>query len=455
MSTTVTTGASAPAAPPPIEPGQDRIRAGRRWIKPALVAIAICAACAMTGYFGLRVYQTVTAGNHVTIPTATVQRGDISLDVTARGELRGGNPEVLSAPLTGGEMHITFLRKTGEQVKEGDTVVQFDTAEQEYKLKEAESDLAEADQKIIQAKAQREADQEEDRYALLKAKADVKVAELDVRKNPIVPAITAKQNDLALAAAKDHLAQLETNIANRTATNDAGITMQEAGRGKAVAQSTIARQNIDGMTLRAHRAGYVSVRRNTSGNFFFTGMTLPLYQLGDTVRPGMAVAEIPDLANWEIAANIAELDRGHLAVGDKVTIKVVAVPARDFTGHIKDIGGTTGSMWDRRFECKVSLDNPSPELRPGMTANILITTDRLNGVLWLPSQALFESDGRTFVYVRSGTTFTPKDVKLVRRNEAKVVISGLNEGQIVALANPVEMSKKKSASGGAMQSLPK
>ncbi len=111
-------------------------------------------------------------------------------------------------------------------------------------------------------------------------------------------------------------------------------------------------------------------------------------------------------------------------------------------------------MWDRRFECKVSLDNPSPELRPGMTANILITTDLLTGVLWLPSQALFESDGRTFVYVRSGATFTPKDVKLVRRNEAKVVISGLNEGQVVALANPLEMSKKKAGSG-AMQSLPK
>ena len=50
---------------------------------------------------------------------------------------------------------------------------------------------------------QRDAEQEEDRYALLKAESDVKLAELDVRKNPLVPAITAKQNTLALEAAQE------------------------------------------------------------------------------------------------------------------------------------------------------------------------------------------------------------------------------------------------------------
>ena len=50
----------------------------------------------------------------------------------------------------------------------------------------------------------------------------------------------------------------------------------------------------------------------------FFGMTLPMFQSGDAVRPGMAVAEIPDLKNWEIGANIGELDRGHLSVGQKV-----------------------------------------------------------------------------------------------------------------------------------------
>jgi hypothetical protein len=209
------------------------------------------------------------------------------------------------------------------------------------------------------------------------------------------------------------------------------------------------------MTLRAHRAGYVSLKQNSSGNLLYFGMTLPLFQLGDSVRPGMAIAEIPDLKNWELSAKIGELDRGHLAAGEKVEITIIAVPDRPFTGHVKEIGGTTGQPWDRHFDCKITLDNPIPELRPGMSATIVVTTEELHNVLWLPAQALFESDGKTFTYVRSGASFTPKDVSLVRRNESKVVIQGLAEGQEVALANPAEMAKKKSKSPGAMPSLSK
>jgi biotin carboxyl carrier protein len=418
-------------------------------------AVVICAVLGAAAWYGLRLYRTITAPTEAAIPIAKVQRGDISLSVTARADLGGGNPDVLTAPLTGGtDMHITFLRTPGEAVKEGDIVVQFDTTEQDYNLREADADLAEAGQHILQAAAQREAEEEEDRYALLKARSDIQLAELEVRKNPILPAITARQNTLALDAARDHLAQLEHNLANRKANNDASIAIQEAGRGKAESQAKTARQNIEAMTLKAHRAGYVALKENTSGNIFF-GMALPLFQLGDSVRPGMAVAEIPDLKNWELSAKIGELDRGHLAPGQKVAITIIAVPDRPFTGRVKDIGGTTGPPWDRHFDCKIALDNPSPELRPGMSATIVVTTEEMHNVLWLPAQALFESDGRTFVYVRSGASFMPKDVSLVRRNESKIVISGLTEGQEVALANPAEVEKKKPASGGAMPSLAK
>jgi multidrug efflux pump subunit AcrA (membrane-fusion protein) len=428
----------------------------RRWRNAATVAVLCAAVVAAGTFYGIRFSRALNGGKKPAIPTARVERGDITLSVFARGEIRGGNPEMLTAPLTGGsDMHITFLRKSGEEVKAGDVVVQFDTTEQEYKRKEAEADLAEADQHVLQATAQMKADEEEDRYALLKAKTDVMLAELDVRKDPLLPSITARQNDLALQSARDHLSQLQQNLTNRKATDEAGITMQQAGRGKAESQALTARQNIDAMTLRAQRSGYVSLKQNSSGNFFFFGMTLPLYQVGDQVRPGMAVAEIPDLKNWELSANIGELDRGHLAVGEKVAITVIAVPDRKFTGRVKELGGTTGPPWDRHFECKMTLDNPSPELRPGMSAKINVTTDELHQVLWLPAQALFESDGRTFVYVRSGASFTAKDVKLVRRNETRVVITGVNEGQEVALASPVESSAKKTSASGPLESLPR
>jgi HlyD family secretion protein len=451
MSTVV----SAPATPPPSIPlPPEPPKPGRNWLGLAIVWLLVLAVLAAAGWYGRRAYRNLTATKEAVIPTATVQRGDLSLSVTARGELRGGNPESLTAPMTGGtDMHITELLKTGEPVKAGEQVAQFDTTEQEFKLKEAQADLAEAEQHIIQAKAQRDADQEEDRYQLLKAKSDVQLAELDVRQNPVLPAITAKQNDLALKAARDHLAQLEQNLANRSATNAAAIAMQEAGKGKAESQANTAKQNIEAMTLHAKHDGYVSIKPNTNQNIFFGGMPLPPFQVGDSARPGMAVAEIPDLKNWDVAAQLGELDRGHLAQGDKVDITVIAVPDRPFHGHVKELGGMTGPFWDRHFECKIALDDPNRQLRPGMSAQIVITTDQLHNVLWLPAQALFESDGKTFVYAQAGGTFAAKDVKLVRRNETRVVLTGINAGQVVALANPTDTVKKKDSPASASKAL--
>jgi HlyD family secretion protein len=417
-------------------------------LRPLLWLLAL----ALVAWLGVRAARVLTSAKDVVIPTVKVRRGDLSLAITARAELRGGNPETLAAPMTGAEQHITTLLKSGEQVKPGDTVVQLDTSEQEYKLKEAEADLAEAGQHLLQSTAQRDAEAEEDAYALLKARSDLQLAELDVRKNALLPAIVARQNDLALAAARDKLAQLEHNIANRQATNSAAIAIQEAGRAKAQGAIKTARQNIESMTLKAHRAGYVSVKQ-TSPNFVTSGMTLPPFQAGDAIRPGMAIAEIPDMQKWELAAKMEEVDRGHVALGDRAEINVVAVPGRAFHGHVKDLGGTTGAFWERHFECRIALDDPSPELRPGMSATIVMTTDELRNVLWIPAQALFEADGRTFVYLRSGKSFVSKDVKLDKRNETRAVITGLTEGQEVAMSNPLETAKKSDASANPMKSV--
>jgi multidrug efflux pump subunit AcrA (membrane-fusion protein) len=428
---------------------------GRRVRRLLIGTLLVSAVAGAATYYGLRAYRNITGVKEEVTPTASVIRGDVTLDVSARGELRGGNPELLFAPATGGlDMHLTTLKTTGEPVKNGEVVAEFDTTEQEYKLKEAEADLAEAEAHLAQAKAQNQAQDEEDRYALLKAENDVKIAELDVRKNPLLPALTAKENTLTLEAADDHLTQLQHNLANRKATNEAAIAIQEAARGKSESQAKTARQNIEAMTLKAHRDGYVSVHQNNSGNMNFFGMILPLLQVGDTVRPGMAVAEIPDLTSWEIRANIGELDSGHIAVGQKAVTSIVALPGHPFAGHVKEVGGTTGNPWNRHFECKITIDQPVPELRPGMSANIVITTDEMKGVLSLPAQALFDRDGRSFVYVKNGAGFTAKDVTLVRRNEMRVVVTGIDQGQLVALANPTELARKK-ASAGALQSIPK
>jgi len=442
------------AAPTTASPAAQvpRLRRTRRVLRGALKALLITAVLAAAGvgavWQGQRMYKAVKPPMDTAVPTTRVRRGDLTLTVSANGELRGGNSEVLSAPLTtGGELHITTLRKTGEVVKAGDAVVEFDPTDQEYRLKEAEADLAEAKLKVEQAKATAQAQLEEDTYSLSSAEHQVHLAELDVRRNPILSAIQARQNDLALKAAQDRLSQIRQDIGSRQASNQAAVEVQEAGVGRADVEVATARKNVAALTLRAHGAGYVSLKQNTP-NMVMEGMTLPDYQPGDAVRAGMAIAEIPDLHNWQITATIGELDRGHLALGQKVDVTVVALPGRAFHGHVVDLGGTSGSPWDRHFECKMRLDDPAPEMRPGMSVRLVVTTDVLRGVLWVPAQALFESGSRTYVYTPSGSSFAPRDVKLVRRSESQVVVEGLKEGQVVALSNP-ELAPQKKPAGAA------
>jgi multidrug efflux pump subunit AcrA (membrane-fusion protein) len=426
-----------------------------RHLRTLLIASAVALMLALAGWSGVLWIQSMTVAAAGSLPETAVQRGDVTFTISARGELAGGNTELLSAPMTGGGgMAITFLRESGDLVEEGDVVAKFDTTEQEFKLREAQADLAEAEQQVVGAKAESAAKEEEARYALLEARTELAVAELEMQRNELLPRMVARQNELATSAARDKVRQLEKDLDDRLKTAQAGIAIQEAARSKATVAAQTAQRAIDSMTLKAKSRGYVARQQNMDGNFRW-GSYLPALQVGDNVRAGMGVAQIPDLHNWDVTARVGELDRGHLAVGQAAAIQVVALPGRMLQGTIKNIGGVTGPPWDRRFECKVGVQNPPPELRPGMTARVVITTDTLRGVDWLPSQALFESDGRKFVYLKQGSSFTPKDVKLVRRSESRVVIQGLRPGQTVALANPEQMKEKQASKGGALQAIPK
>jgi RND family efflux transporter MFP subunit len=417
--------------------------------------LAVVASVALAARISVGVLTTLDRPDSTFVPATPAKRTSVLFTVTANGDLQGGNSKMLSAPMTGSaQLILTELRKPGDLVKESEVVAQFDTTEERFKLREAEADLAEAEQQVIQAQQEALAKQEELNADLVKARADVRVAELECARNPLVAAIVAKQNDLALAAARERLEKLERDYPRHKATAEASVAMQEAGRSKAVVQAQTARRNIENMTLKAPVSGYVNVERNTNSNWFFPGMTFPLYQVGDAVRPGMAVAQIPDLVTWEVTARIGEQDRGHLSVGQKAEFTILALPGRTYFGKVTNLGGTTGPPWNRRFECKLTLEQPSPDFRPGMSVRIVIETGKLDSVIAIPAQALFERDGKPYVYVKGQQGYTPKDVKLVRRSESQIVVEGLNEGQLVALANPDQSKQgKPQPAGGAAKAI--
>src|SRR5215813_2596553 len=217
-----------------------------------LILIAAVAALVGMGWGALRVVRLAAGDTRAEIPTTSVKKGRVTIIVAARGDLQGGNSEMMTAPMAGGgDLVITDLREPGEFVNPGDVVAQFDTTQQEFNLREAEADLAEAEQQVKKAEADAEATLEEARYQMLATASDVKQADLEIRKNSVVAAIVARQNDIALEAARNRQKQAEQDFENKKKTATAGIAIQRA----AVQRSTIAAQNaqrtIDNMILKA------------------------------------------------------------------------------------------------------------------------------------------------------------------------------------------------------------
>ncbi|HEY4580125.1 MAG TPA: efflux RND transporter periplasmic adaptor subunit, partial [Candidatus Acidoferrales bacterium] len=377
--------------------------------------------------------------------------GNLELKVYTTGELRPAKSMVLMAPQMGGTLQIVTLARTGDLVKQGDVIAEFDPSEQEYNLDRERMDLLIAEQEITKANADAAVQMAQDKVAILRAKFDVRRAELDVSRNELLSQIDAQKNNLALSEAKRRLEQLEQDVKSRTASSRAGITVLEEKRNRARLNMMVAKQNIDNMTLKAPSSGLVSIKE-AQLNFSFDGMVVPDLRAGDIVWSGRGIAEIMQVQEMEILAKVSENDRANINPGQAVEVRLDAKPDQALTGRVKTVGAMAArEMWwrasgtERKFDATFTLDRSAADVRPGTTANIIIVGDHVLNALYLPRQAVFDKDGKPVVYVRNGDKFDAREVKIQKRTESQVAVEGVKEGDEVALVNP-EAGRKKPGS---------
>jgi HlyD family secretion protein len=387
------------------------------------------------------------------VPTAKVKRGEMKIEVHATGELNASDTVMVAAPTVGGDaLQITHLAQTGERVKKGDIVVEFDPSEQNYKLEQNRSELMQADEEIIKARADAEVLAAEDKVALLKARYNVRRAELDVEKNELVSKIDGQKNDLALVQARRVLAELEKDIDSHRASGQAGIFLAQEKHNKAKLAMDQAQQNLEHMRVTAPMDGLVSIQKNmnASGGFFFTGMTLPDYRPGDQVQAGSAIVQILNPSGMNLVSKVPEEQHDNVREGQAVKIGFHAIPGTVFDGTVKTVGGmTTGLFFNpdasHTFDVTIQLQANEPRLRPGLTAEIIYQGTQQRSVLCIPRQAVFMKDGKRIVYVRKGSSYQQREVKIQIESESRAAINGLEEGSEVALLDPTVPHKQSEA----------
>jgi len=95
-----------------------------------------------------------------------------------------------------------------------------------------------------------------------------------------------------------------------------------------------------------------------------------------------------DLTKMQIETNVDEADIGNVREGLEVTFTVDAYPNAIFSGRIKQVR-IASSVVENVVTYPVIIDvsNPDLMLKPGMTANVTIITDKKENVLAVPSTA--------------------------------------------------------------------
>lgn len=421
-----------------------------------LTAAGIIVATAISAVVEAGRVRMSAAGDDV--PLAQVKRGDVDLRVYGTAELRASHSMTLSAPAIGGDaLQITHLVKTGTAVKKGDVIVEFDPSEQHYKLEQSHSELLQAEQEITKAKADAIVLAAQDKVALLKDRYAVRKAELDVQKNELVSKIDADKNNLALVQARRVLAEQENDIESHKQSGQAATYLAQEKYNKARLEMDQAQQNLDKMRVTSPMDGLVSIQKNiyALGGIMFSGMTMPDYHPGDQVQPGTAIALVVDPQGMELVSKVSEQDRGNLKPGEPVQVVFDALPGETFRATIKSVGGMTvrSAFFDSNsagnFDVTIELARMDPRLRSGFTAHIVFLPGDAKNVVYLPRLALFLKDGKRIVYVKNGSGYDQREVKIDNETESRAIVTGLNAGDRVALVDPAAPRKTSGAGSSA------
>src|SRR5579871_1324384 len=401
-------------------------------------------------YAGYRYTNTTT----VDVPVARVRRADFIISVRTRGELASSKSIVLAAPQVP-NLRLVKLVQSGQMVRKGDLIAQFDAAQIENAIIKRTANVKSADRKIVEHKATEKMDDEADKMSRMSATYSVETARLDASKAEVLDKITGEKNQITVTVTEGALQRLDAVINAHQAGHTADLTRLNQNKDKANRDLNQAEDYLTKMEIRAPVDGMVNILPNFRVNGQF-GQTPPAFKEGDDVWTGAPIAEMPDLSQMYVDLKMDEVDRGKLRLGQDVSVRIDAIPDREFTAELNWISpiaalvfkgaasnGRVGIAADKTFPARAQLKNLDPRLRPGMSSTAEVIIEREPGALMIPVRASFTKDGKPAVYVQNGEKFDVRYIQVGKRNDEDLVVtSGVKEGDMVTMEDPVEAAKK-------------
>lgn len=369
----------------------------RKW-KIAIITLLVVLIAG--GVFAsIRMNQRAT----VTVQTGHVARQDLTSLVTASGEIKPKNYINLGANAMG--ILTGLYVKEGDRVRKGQVVAAIESvqAQADVSSQKAAVNSALADSAASEAGTKSMEDAVVTAQATLdRSQADLEKAKLDYEraKDLFGSKLVAKQDfeakqaayNSAQATVRESQAKLDQT---RSQVAQAQAQVSGSQRRVAQAQAVLARVND------------LLAKHNSVAPLDGVVTNLPV-RVGESVVIGIQNAQgsmimtIADMSQITAEVKVDETDIVNVKLGQAATITVDAIPNKTFQGHVTEIGNTailrsTGlaasqsavsSQEAKDFKVVVAVNNPSDELRPGLSCTAKVTTATHKNVLTIPIQAL-------------------------------------------------------------------
>lgn len=398
-------------------------------------------------------------------PQYTVEVGTVVNALTFNGRISPVNEADLAFD-TSGLVSVVNVSE-GDDVSAGTVLAELDISSEEKAVRDAEQALTEAQRNLEVAEAehaekllQAEIDLQKDMLsqengdngqALFNAERAVGQAQTAVdnaaqqyqaalsdqnadpsRLNALAQQLENAEQDLLLAqdnleaaqagtgsSTSDELDRIQAELAYTKLLQGIGPEMQWAVE-KAEQALAEARENLQEGQLIAPFDGRilsVSIRR------------------GSSAEPFQTVVVMAQLDALEITANLDASDLEQLSVGQTAQISLINRPETVLNGTVRTLpypyGGGAGESGDDETVVRISIDSEA-NLTLGELAEITITLQEKENVLWLPPAAIRHFQGRDFVVVQQEGGQQRVDVRLGIESEDRVeILEGLEEGQVV------------------------
>ncbi len=325
--------------------GDDRARPW--WRRPALwIGLALLAGAGA----GLWWWQGRQAERAAPVyVTAPVERGDITLTVTANGTLNPTRSVAVGSELSGTVSRV--LVDVNDTVSKGQVLVELDRAKFQDAANHARAALTAAQAQL----AQNEATAREARASLQRFE---EVARLSQGRVP-----SATELDTARAA-----------LARAVASTDSARAQVAQARATLATEET----NLSKASIRSPIDGVVLARSVDPGNAVAAMLqAVTLFTLGE------------DLRQLTLEASVDEADVGAVRAGQAASFTVSAYPTRHYPARVERVSfGSTITNNVVTYATDLSVDNADLSLRPGMTATATITATERKDVLLVPNTAL-------------------------------------------------------------------